>query len=208
MSFLQGISRPARLAGVVLIGVGLVAAVIGVVTATSGGGQTQNAAPSTSASAAPGPGPGSAPPPPAPSVSTSSAAPAPPPPGTTPAPVPPPGPAGPKPGQTDAKWVPVRVYNNGTVQGLAARAADEFRADGWNVTQVAPYSSGIIPTTTAYYTPGTDEETAAKALAATFGMQAQERFEGIKGSSPGVIVILTNDYQGTHTKDGVHTKDG
>lgn len=203
MSFLQGLSRPTRLAGVVLIGVGLVAGVIGVVTATSGGGQTQNAAPSTSASAAPGPGPGpGSAPPPAPSVSTSSAAPAPPASGTTPVPVPPPGPAGPKPGQTDAKWVPVRVYNNGTIQGMAARAADEFRADGWNVTQVAPYASGIIPTTTAYYTPGTDEETAAKALAAAFGMQAQERFEGIKSSSPGVIVILTNDYKGTHTKDG------
>lgn len=203
MSLLQGLSRPARLAGVVLIGVGLVAAVIGVVTVTSGGGQTQHAAPSTSASAAPGPGPGSAPPPPpGPPVSASSAAPAPPGSGTAPAPVPPPGPAGPNSGQTDAKWVPVRVYNNGTIQGLAARAADEFRADGWNVTQVAPYSSGIIPTTTAYYTPGTDEETAAKALAAAFGMQALERFEGIKNSSPGVIVILTNDYQGAHTKDG------
>jgi hypothetical protein len=201
MNFLQGLSRPARLAGVVLIGIGLVAGVIGVVTAT-GGDTAQNATPSTSASAAPAPGPGSAPPPapPAPSVSTSSAAPAPPPPGTTPPPAQPP--AGPKPGQTDAKWVPVRVYNNGTIQGLAARAANEFRADGWNITEVSAYPYGIIPTTTAYYTPGTDEETAAKALAATFGMRAEERFEGIKNSTPGVIVILTNDYRTAHGKDG------
>lgn len=204
MNFLSGLSRPARLAGVVLIGVGLVAGVIGVVTATSGG-QTQNAAPSTSASAAPAPGQGSGsalpPAPPTTSASTPGAAPAQPP-GTTPPPAQPPAQAGPKPGQTDGKWVPVRVYNNGTIQGMAARAADEFRADGWNVTQVSPYPYGIIPTTTAYYTPGTDEETAAKALAAAYGMQAQERFEGIKNSSPGVIVILTNDFQGTHTKDG------
>lgn len=200
MNFLQGLSRPMRLAGVVLIGIGLVAAVIGVVTATSGG-QTENAAPSTSASAAPEPGQGSAPPPApsAPPASTGSAAPVPPPPGTTPPAQPP---AGPKPGQTDAKWVPVRVYNNGTIQGLAARAAGEFRANGWNITEVSAYPYGVIPTTTAYYTPGTDEETAAKALAATFGMRAEERFEGIKNSTPGVIVILTNDYGAPHGKDG------
>lgn len=102
--------------------------------------------------------------------------------------------------QADAKWVPVRVYNNSTIQGLAARAGADFRAAGWNVVEEAPYPYGIIPTSTAYYTPGTDEETAAKALAEWFGMKAEPRFEGIQNATPGVIVILTKDYQGLRAK--------
>jgi hypothetical protein len=87
------------------------------------------------------------------------------------------------------------VYNNSTIHGLAASAAADFRAAGWNVADVSNYSAGIIPVTTAYYRPGTDEETAAKALAAEFGMRAEARFDGIKDSSPGVIVIVTNNYK-------------
>ncbi|WP_460429196.1 LytR C-terminal domain-containing protein, partial [Amycolatopsis endophytica] len=99
-----------------------------------------------------------------------------------------------------AQWVPVRVYNNSTIHGLAARAADELKANGWNVVEVGNYPSGIIPTTTAYYTPGTDEETAARALATAFGMKVEPRFQGIEDASPGVIVIVTNDYQGSQVK--------
>jgi LytR cell envelope-related transcriptional attenuator len=102
--------------------------------------------------------------------------------------------------QSGAKWVQVRVYNNSTIKGLAAQAAADLRADGWNVVEAANYPYGIIPTTTAYFTPGTDEETAAKALATTFGMHAEPRFGGIQDASPGVIVIVTNDYQGLHPK--------
>lgn len=99
-------------------------------------------------------------------------------------------------GDQGFKWVTVRVYNNSTAHGLAAKARDDFKADGWNVTEVANYSSGIIPASTAYYRPGTDEETAAKALAAQFGIQAEPRFDGIQNSAPGVIVIITNNYKG------------
>jgi CelD/BcsL family acetyltransferase involved in cellulose biosynthesis len=94
-----------------------------------------------------------------------------------------------------AKLVTVRVYNNSTIKGLAARAAADFRAQGWTVADVSNYADGIIPATTAYYRPGTDEETAAKALAAEFGIRADQRFDGIEQSSPGVIVIVTNNYQ-------------
>jgi hypothetical protein len=119
--------------------------------------------------------------------------------GGQPASVAPPG-TGVPPDQAGAKWVQVRVYNNSTIKGLAAQAAADFRAGGWNVAEAANYPYGIIPTTTAYFTPGTDEETAARALAATFGMQAAPRFAGIQDASPGVIVIVTNDYQGLRTK--------
>ena len=89
----------------------------------------------------------------------------------------------------------MRIYNNSTTKGLATRAADELRSEGWTVAEVSNYPSGIIPTTTAYYRPGTDEETAAKSLAAAFGMRAEPRFAGIQNSNPGVIVMITNDYQ-------------
>jgi hypothetical protein len=86
------------------------------------------------------------------------------------------------------------VYNNSKIKGLAAKAANDLRADGWQVTDVSNYPYGTIPTTTVYYRPGTDEEAAAKAIAATFDMKVEPRFEGIQDSPPGVIVIVTNDY--------------
>ncbi|MFD8494103.1 LytR C-terminal domain-containing protein [Amycolatopsis sp. NPDC059657] len=206
MSVFSGLSRPLKAAGLALIGLAVIAGVIGGVTALTGGESNDTAQPSQSSNPPPpassSPAPSSqAPASPAPpsssaSPSPSSSAPAP----TTTAPggaQPTPGAPGGQPGgpQQVAKWVTVRVYNNSTIHGLAARAAEDFKAAGWNVAEVSNYSSGIIPATTAYYRPGTDEETAAKALAAEFGMRAEARFEGIQQSSPGVIVIVTNNYQ-------------
>jgi hypothetical protein len=57
------------------------------------------------------------------------------------------------------------VYNNSTIKGLAAKAADDLRADGWNVTEVGNYPYGVIRTTSVYYRPGTEEEAAARAIA-------------------------------------------
>ncbi|SDX06749.1 LytR cell envelope-related transcriptional attenuator [Amycolatopsis xylanica] len=203
MSVFSGLSRPLKAAGLALIGLAVIAGVIGGVTALTGGESNDTAQPSQSsnppppASSSPAPSssaPASSAPPSSsasPSPSTSPSAPA----STAPGGVQPtPGgqPGGP---QQVAKWVTVRVYNNSTIHGLAARAAEDFKASGWNVAEVSNYSSGIIPATTAYYRPGTDEEQAAKALAAEFGMRAEARFEGIQQSSPGVIVIVTNNYQ-------------
>ncbi|TNC28095.1 LytR C-terminal domain-containing protein [Amycolatopsis alkalitolerans] len=208
MNFFQGLSRPMRLAGVVLLVIAAGAAIVGIVTAVSGGGPSNTAQPSSSAAPPPsGPG-GSAAPPTASSAAPPTTTTAGPPPATS-QPASPPGASATQPappnggvpvGQAEAKWVPVRVYNNSTIKGLAARAADDLRAGGWNVAEVSNYPYGIIPTTTAYYTPGTDEETAARAIAAAYNMQAAPRFEGIQNASPGVIVIVTNDYQGLHAK--------
>lgn len=189
-----------------LVGVAIVAAVIGGVTLLNSGGKNDTAAPTSSAAPPPGGTPSGSVPPsssspsPSPSVPPSSSSTAPPP--SSPAAPPPsqggqPGQPGGQPGdqQASAKWVVVRVYNNSTIHGLAATAAEDFRAAGWNVAEVSNYSAGIIPVTTAYYRPGTDEETAAKALAAEFGMRVEARFDGIKDASPGVIVIVTNNYQ-------------
>jgi LytR cell envelope-related transcriptional attenuator len=194
MTFLKGLSRPVRLAGVVLIAIAVVAVVIGTVSAVNGG-STETAAPTpagapSSTGNAPPPAPSSASLPPSGNGATSPAGPPVQPPAGTSAPT------SPDSGQLDAKWVAVRVYNNSTIKGLAARAANDFRGDGWNITESGNYPYGIIQHSTAYFTPGTDEETAAKALAADFHLQAEPRFEGIQDSSPGVIVIVTNDYQG------------
>lgn len=214
MSFFDGMSRPFRLGGIVLIGVAVVAAVVGTTVALTGNDSDQNnAAPSPSSSAPPNQGspppgpPSSSPAPPSTPPSSSPAPPSPSSPPASPAPGQPGGPPAPgQPGdsgsnqQVVAKWVTVRVYNNSMIHGLAARAADDLRRQGWNVAEVSGYSSGIIPTTTAFYRPGTDEEAAAKALAASFNMRAEPRFEGIQQSTPGVIVIVTNDYKGSSNK--------
>lgn len=88
----------------------------------------------------------------------------------------------------------VRVYNNSTIRGLAARAADDFTAAGWAVVEVGNYPQGIIPTTTVYYPEGTDEQAIAEAIGAEFGMRVEPRFAGIENAPPGLIVIVTNDY--------------
>lgn len=90
----------------------------------------------------------------------------------------------------------MRVYNNGTVTGLAAQAAGDFRAGGWQVVEVGNYSAGIIPTTTVYFRPGTEEEAAARELGTRFGMRVEPRFPGIADAAPGLIVLITNDYGG------------
>lgn len=91
--------------------------------------------------------------------------------------------------------MPLRVYNNSTIPGLAARGASDFESAGWTVTDIGGYN-GRIPVSTVYYREGTAEKDAADFLARAFGMRAEPRFVGIEDASPGVIVILTRDYQG------------
>ncbi|MGH3809385.1 MAG: LytR C-terminal domain-containing protein [Pseudonocardiaceae bacterium] len=88
----------------------------------------------------------------------------------------------------------VRVYNNSTIRGLAARAARDLAAAGWTVIEVGNYASGTIPTTTVYYQESTDQQPSAQTLGAEFGMRVEPRFAGISNAGPGLIVIVTNDY--------------
>jgi hypothetical protein len=88
----------------------------------------------------------------------------------------------------------VRVYNNSTIKGLAARAAEDLTAAGWTVVEVGNYAQGTIPTTTAYYQEGIGQRDDAEALGAEFGMRVQPRFPGIANAGSGLIVIVTNDY--------------
>ncbi|MBE1576600.1 LytR C-terminal domain-containing protein [Amycolatopsis roodepoortensis] len=213
MSLFSGLSRPMKAAGLALVGVAVIAAVIGGITLTSDGGDSDTATPpgstpTTSDGAtqpsSPAPGSPSASTPPASSAPPSSAPASSAPPASQPGQTGQPGQPGPgQPGgdqQASHKWVTVRVYNNSTIQGLAEQAAKDFRASGWNVSEVKGYP-GRLPETVAYYRPGTDEEAAAKALALEFGFRAEPRFKEIENIGPGVIVILTKDYK-TNDKDG------
>lgn len=187
-----GPTRPARLAGLGLLALALIALVIGLIQLL-GGGDSEQAAP-------PPPSSESQPPPPPPSETPTSAPPAPPPTSAT-STVPPPAPptttssASPPapPPQPPNRSEPVRVYNNSFIEGLAERAASDFRAGGWNVVDTGPHQ-GKVPVTTVYYRPGTAEEAQAKELAQQFGLRAEPRFDGIKDASPGIIVIVTREY--------------
>jgi len=197
---------PGKIAGFALLGIAVVAAVIGVVTLIGGNGDDQ-ADPNPPSSSAPSTGdsgsstatssPGSSASSTMGSPTTSASATAPITPSNT-APVPAPG---------DGQATPsgdVRVLNNSQLTGLAARAADDLRAAGWNVVEVGNYTpatnAGNIPTTTVYYRPGTDEKAVAETLAAYYGMRVEPRFDRIADLGPGVIVIVTNDYKGGRGK--------
>lgn len=213
-------SQPSKgkIAGLGLLGVAAVAGVIGVVTATTGGDTSQNAAQSSTSQTAPA-GPGGGAPAPAPNSAapqgpggtapgaSGGAAPS----QQTPAPKPgapttkvveapaaqphqPAQPANEKPA-AETKTADVRVYNNGTVKGMANQAADRIKADGYKVVQVGNYPNGKVPRTTVYFRPGTDEQATATSLAKDLGVRTEPRFEGIQKASPGVIVIITDDYK-------------
>ena len=89
------------------------------------------------------------------------------------------------------KSIPVRVYNNSTITGLASKTASTLESDGWKIAETGNYSEGDIPKTTVYYGDSASEEAAAKAIASQIGATAEPRFAGIKRSAPGVIIIVT-----------------
>ncbi|SDD56707.1 LytR cell envelope-related transcriptional attenuator [Rhodococcus tukisamuensis] len=93
----------------------------------------------------------------------------------------------------DRSAVPVRVFNNSIVSGLAAETASTLEAEGWTVSETGNYADGTIAKTTVYYRPGSaSEKQAATEIAAEIGATAEPRFAGIESSSPGVIVIVTS----------------
>jgi hypothetical protein len=187
----------ARFGGLALIGIGVLAAGFGVVAVLTGG--PHNASDTMHSSGAPTP-PASTRPPSAPAAVPSAAT------GVPPGSMPAPSSAGiPGVGSSpqgsggigeQAPQIVVRVYNNSMIQGLASRAADDFRRAGYDVAEVGNYASGIIPTTTIYYEPGTPERAQAEQIAATFAASAQPRFPGLENASPGLIAIITDDYKG------------
>ncbi|GAA3893509.1 hypothetical protein GCM10022243_68010 [Saccharothrix violaceirubra] len=194
-----GSAHPARAAGIVLLGVAAVALVIGVASLfvdsddSTVAGQSRAASTAESTSSATTAAPPVTTAVPAPRTTTSAVPSSAPPAATSAAPT---SAAPTTSGQASAKPL-VRVYNNSTIVGLGARAAEDVKRAGWEVADTANYSQGQIPTTTVYFRPGTDEEASARQLAEVLHARAEPRFEGIVGAHAGIIVIVTNDYKGT-----------
>ncbi|ASU77346.1 hypothetical protein CDG81_02345 [Actinopolyspora erythraea] len=92
--------------------------------------------------------------------------------------------------------ISLRVYNNSKIDDLAHRAADDLRGAGFEVLEVGNYAGGRIPVTTVYYRPGTDERAEARTVARRLDARLEPRFRGIADASPGVIVIVTKNYDG------------
>jgi hypothetical protein len=198
----NGGSRRLRTAGLALFALAIIAAVIGLVLALTRGERTA-AKPPVTATHAPVststvPTVPTAIPFPPPVISPTAEAPTAEAPAVSPA-APPSAVEAPPAGDNGASAVgasrgEVRVYNNSTIRGLAARAARDLSAAGWTVVEVGNYARGTIPTTTVYYQEGTDQRAAAEALADQFKVRVEARFPGIESASPGLIMIVTNDY--------------
>jgi hypothetical protein len=92
------------------------------------------------------------------------------------------------------KEVPLVVLNNTTIHGLAAQAAQRFEAGGWTVTDYGNLRNDIL-STCAYYEDGN-----AAAKAAAEALQAQyPTIKRVKPKFPElpagpVVVVLTPDY--------------
>jgi cytoskeletal protein RodZ len=86
---------------------------------------------------------------------------------------------------------PVVVLNGTKTSGLAAKAAQSLRADGWTIARTDNYRDGQIPTTVFYATPDL-EATAEKIARQLGGVHVQEN--AAIGDS--ITVVLGNDYSG------------
>lgn len=193
--------RPARIAGLALLGVAAVATVLGVVTLLGGDGEGQagQTTPPAATTTADPPGgtsgttadPTTTAPPAATTTTTTT-----PPRTTTSEPSAQPTTPG---GEPSYKDQPVRVYNNSTIKGLADKASADLKAAGWNVVEVDNHQGRLFQTT-VYYRPGTEEEPAARAIGKEFDLRVEPRFAGIADASPGVIVIVTKEYADRQSK--------
>ncbi|UVE96596.1 LytR C-terminal domain-containing protein [Dietzia sp. B32] len=95
----------------------------------------------------------------------------------------------------DVTSVPVQIFNNSTVTGLAGRTGEALRENGYAVGDVAnmPSNRGVVAESTAFYGTGPGEQQAAQAIAAQLGITAKPRPADLAGEAPGVIVIVTQD---------------
>ncbi|MBB1033212.1 LytR C-terminal domain-containing protein, partial [Dietzia sp. CQ4] len=105
-------------------------------------------------------------------------------------------PAGGQPGGAPAVTsVPVQVFNNSNVSGLAGRTGEALRESGFAVGEVAnlPSNRPVVSESTVYFGTGAGERQAAEAVAAQLGIPALPRPADLEVGTPGVIVIVTQD---------------
>lgn len=95
----------------------------------------------------------------------------------------------------DVTSVPVQIFNNSTVTGLAGRTGETLRENGYAVGEVAnmPSNRGVVAESTAFYGTGPGEQQTAQAIASQLGITAKPRPADLADEAPGVIVIVTQD---------------
>lgn len=219
----SGGSSPMRIGGIALVGVAVVAALVGVLTLATGGGSTDEAlapAASTSDVAAPPAVDPAAPPAPDPNAPPPAAAAAPTPapavPGASPAPGAPAAPTAPT-GPTAPSDEPIAPYTPpaGAGGSDSAKGSDSARAPlrvynnsrikGLAEEAAADFrSAGWDVDSVGNYSNGViptstvyyqpGEEDAAEALGNEFGLRVAPRFAGLETASEGLIVIVTREY--------------
>ncbi|MDX2356134.1 LytR C-terminal domain-containing protein [Dietzia sp. PP-33] len=91
--------------------------------------------------------------------------------------------------------VPVQVFNNSNVTGLAGRTGEALRESGFAVGDVAnlPSNQPVVAESTVYFGNGAGEQQAARAIADQLGIPALPRPADLEVQAPGVIVIVTQD---------------
>jgi hypothetical protein len=184
-----------RLAGIIVVLVGVALLIFGVVALGRSGSPDTGAAPApaspstgSSASAGPSTSPPVSPSP-VPTEGTGAGGTVAPPPATTAVPTP-------TATRTSAARAPLTVLNNSVIRGLADRAATTVQARGWQVAQVGNFA-GQLPATTVYYTPGNaGEEAAARELAREFPQVGQvlPRYAGLPPTPAGIVLVVTKDW--------------
>lgn len=91
--------------------------------------------------------------------------------------------------------VPLTVLNNTTVTGLAHTAAQDFKAHGWSVDQVANYTGRLAATTVFYRDGDAAAQRAARALARQFPEIAQVAPSSTAvPAGTGLTVVLAPDW--------------
>ena len=85
----------------------------------------------------------------------------------------------------------VRVYNIGSDEGAAGRAADRLKAAGWNVTETGNLTLPDVSASTVFFgdTPG--EHAAADEVGKVMDAPVAPRVPELADQPPGVIVIIT-----------------
>ncbi|WP_245713481.1 LytR C-terminal domain-containing protein [Nocardia vaccinii] len=89
------------------------------------------------------------------------------------------------------KSIPVRVLNNSTVAGLAAKTGAKLTAGGWKVASTGNYATSVLSKTTVFYENSPHQQATAEAIASQLGGIAEPRTAALAGSAPGIIVIVT-----------------
>jgi hypothetical protein len=85
----------------------------------------------------------------------------------------------------------VRVYNISNQQGVAARAADQLKQGGYNVTDIGNLTLPNVSATTVYFSDAPGEHETADSVGQLLKAPVVPRISDVADQPPGVIVVVT-----------------